>query len=74
MVYALPEGGVYEKLLSPRRSSNKQVLMRAFTGSPRSAANWMVHSSAPPLVNMQKESNIVPMSSAVLLPHSPCAR
>lgn len=39
MVYALPEGGVYEKLLSPRRSSKRQVLMRAFTGSPRSAAS-----------------------------------
>ena len=59
IVYALPEGGVYEKLLSPSRSSNRQVLISAFTGSPRRAANWIVHNRAPPLVNMQKESSMI---------------
>ena len=59
MVYALPDGGVYEKLLSPSRSSSRQVLMRALTGSPRSVASWIVHSRAPPLVKMQNASNMI---------------
>ena len=61
-LYGDPLGGVYVKLLSPERSSSRQVLIRASTGfplSPEPDTKLHVQSSAPPFVKMQAYSSML---------------
>lgn len=50
---------MYEKLLSPVRSSSRHVRTSVLTGSPLRAAKDMAHRIAPPFVNMKNASNIL---------------
>lgn len=61
-LYGDPLGGVYVKLLSPERSSSRQVLIRASTGfplSPEPETRLHVQSRAPPFVKMHAYSNML---------------
>ena len=61
-LYGEPLGGMYVKLLSPERSSRRQVLIKASTGlplSPEPETRLHVQSSAPPLVKMHAYSSML---------------
>ncbi len=69
-LYGEPLGGVYVKLLSPERSSRRQVLIKASTGLPlRPEPDTRLHvqSSAPPLVKMHAYSSMLPVRNHTVL-------
>ena len=53
-MYEPPEGELYWKAVSPVRSSSRQSLTRAETGSPFKGAKEVENRIVPPLENIQK--------------------